>query len=502
MNRSRIVLRSIIATYVYFIVQMGVTFITVPIALHHVGETEYGRWVGLGSIAGWAGLAEVGVSGLLIAKLSRRFENNELTNAARELWHGLVIAAISAIVGAVVLAAVGVIFVWSAPESFRLSRLPFFAIACLAGGVACSQFANALAALQHARLSPVSTALAGIVASVVSLAASICLLPWLGAAALAVGQLARAFLYAAPLAVWNSRFLLAHLPSLRFDRAFFIPFLSAGASGLGVRWLQCLLGTFDIFTVSMLRGPDRAAMYANTAKPVGMAVGMSSSFGSAIMPSFSRYSAGRGGAAAYGVFMASARTVLAVCGGLAMVFVGAYAPLLSAWIGPDFVLAPPLVVAIAVAAVAQAWLGFVSFLFGGTGRFTTANIILLVEGITRIGLMTVGMFTGGIFGMAVCAALTQVVAVVWYAITVARLNGVSASWPSLAGLVAEFAVVAVSLSGASLLSNCQLPLAAAIACSGTLAAILFGFLTMREQNLRSFLIAATRQAFFPARNAT
>lgn len=499
MNRSRIVLRSIVATYIYFIVHMVVAFTVVPIALHEVGETEYGRWVGLGSIAGWAGLAEVGVSGLLIAKLSRHFERNELTNAAHELWHGLLIAALSAIVGAVVLAAVGAIFVWSAPESFRLSRLPFFAIACLAGGVAFSQFANALAALQHARLRPVSTTVAGIVASVAALAASICLLPWLGAAALAVGQLLRAVLYATPLAAWNAQFLFAHLPSVRFDRASFFPFLSAGASGLGVRWLQCLLATFDVFTVSMLRGPDPAAMYANTAKPVGMAVGMSASFGSAIMPSFSRYSAGRGGAAACGVFMASVRTVLAVCGGLAMAFVGAYAPLLSAWIGEEYLLPTHVVVAIAIAAVAQAWLAFVSFLFGGTGRFTTANIILLVEGIARIALMTAGMFVGGIFGMAVCAAVTQLGAVVWYAVTIARLNGVSASWPALAGLVAEFAVVAIALTGAMFVSQSRLPLATSIACSGCLALILFAFLTLREHTLRTFLVAAARQALRPAR---
>lgn len=498
MNRSRVVLRSIVATYIYFAVQMVVTFTAVPIALHHVGETEYGRWVGLGSIAGWAGLAEIGVSGLLIARLSRRFENGDLAIAAWELWHGLMIAALSAIVGAVILMAVGAIFIWTAPGSFRLTRLPFFSVACLAGSVAFSQFANALAALQHARLRPVSTTIAGIVASVVSLGASISLLPWLGAAALAVGQLARAVLYALPLAVWNWRFLLSHLPSHRFERATLAPFLSAGVTGLGVRWLQCVLGTYDVFSVSMLRGPDPAAMYANTSKPVGMAVGMSSSFGSAIMPSFSRYLAGRGGAAAYGVFIASARTVLAVCGGLAMAFVGAYSPLLAAWIGDDFVLPPHLVVAISIAAVAQAWLAFVSFLFGGTGRFTTGNVILLVEGIARIALMTVGMLTGGIFGMVVCAAVTQLIAVVWYAVTVARLNGVSPSWADLGGLVAEFALVGSALSGAALVSQYRLPLVPAIACSGGLAVLLFTFLTLRERSLRSFLLAAARQALRPA----
>jgi O-antigen/teichoic acid export membrane protein len=498
MNRSRIVLGSIVATNVYSVVQMAVTFTTVSVTLAHVGEMEFGRWIGLGSIAGWAGLADVGVSGLLIAKLSRHFENNEHTYAARELWHGLAIGALSAIVGAALFGVVAVIFAQSAPESFRLSHGPYLAIGCLAGSVALSLFGNTLAAFQNAQLRPVASTVVNIAASLGGMAASISLLAWLGVSALAVGQLLRSIIYATPLATWNLRFLLMHPQSLRFDRASFRSFLNAGASGLAVRWLQCLLGTYDVFAVSMLRGPAAAALYANTARPVGMAVGMSSGFGSAIMPSFSRYTAGRSGAAAYGVFIASARTVLAVCGGLAIAFVGAYAPLLTAWIGEEFVLPPHLVVTISIAAVAQAWLAFVSFLFGGTGQFTTANVILLVEGIARIALMTIGMYLGGIFGMAISAAFTQVVAVVWYAVAIARLNGVSASWPALAELVAEFVVVAVALSGASLVSQSGLPLAAAVACSGFLAVVLFCSLTLREQTLRTFLLAAARQALRPA----
>ena len=502
MNRSHIVLRSIVGTYVAFAVQMGVTLTVIPLALQQLGETEYGRWVGLSAISGWATIADMGVSGLLIAYLSKSFERNDLAQAARVLWHGLIIAAGSAVLGAAILGLATAVAMRTTPDSFQLSQTPVAAVICLTAAISLSQLGNAFASLQHARLRPVTTAAVGIVASLGSLAASIALLPTLGATALAVGQLTRGLLYATPLAVCNARFLIEHLNSTRVDRAAFRPFFFAGLTGMAVRWLQGILGTYDVFSVSTLYGPDQAALYANTTRPAGMAVGLSSSFGSAIMPSFSRYSTSRSADESQRVFLSCVRMVLAVCGALAMAFVVAYRPLLTSWIGPEFVLPPLIVAAVAVAAVAQAWLGFVSFVFGGTGHLVPANLILFIEGVVRLALMTVGLFLGGVLGLALAAAITQTAAGLSYVRTLARVHGIPTPWRALLGLVGEFVLIAAALLGAALYSRNSLSLVPSLFAATAAAGFLLAFLTCRERELRTFLITAIRQALWPARIAT
>jgi O-antigen/teichoic acid export membrane protein len=261
--------------------------------------------------------------------------------------------------------------------------------------------------------------------------------------------------------------------------------------------LQSILGTFDVFSVTTLRGPDQAALYANTARPVGMAVGLTSSFGSAIMPSFSRYASGKSSEASQRVFVACSRTVLAACGALAIAFVVAYNPLITAWIGAEFVLPPYLVSAIAIAAVSQAWLGFVSFLFGGTGHVTSANVILVIEGLIRIVAMFAGLFFFGFVGLALAAAITQAIAAISYARSLAIINGLRIDWPSLAGLAGEFLVISGTLACAAALSQRPMPLLQAVAMGGLAAVALFGFFALRERELRTFLFTAMRQALGP-----
>jgi O-antigen/teichoic acid export membrane protein len=495
MNRSRVAIRSLIGSYMTLAVQMAVTLTVVSIAVKSLGENEYGRWVGLSSIAGWAALTDLGIGGMLTFHLSKLLEKRDLPQAAGILWHGLIISAVSGFVAFIVLGVVAVTAIWLQPDSFQLSRTPLLAAGLLAVSVPVTQLGTALAALQHARLRPLSSAAVSVVAALGSLAMSVALLPLLGATALAVGQFTRGVLMAGTLGVFNVRFLRNHLPSLAVNWEMFRPFLVTGFTGVANRWLQGILVTYDAFSVSLLCGPAQAAVYANTARPAGMATGLAAAgFGPAIMPLFSRFSTTRSVGEAQRVYVTCVRLVLAVCAALAIGFVFAYRPLITAWIGKEYVLPPQIVAVVAMAAVAQAWFGFATYLFGGSGHFLPANKLMLIEGLLRGSFMTAGVMIGGLFGLAVALAVTQAFAVIGCVGLLARVNGVAMPWKALVTVAAEAVAVASILALAAVYASNQLRLLEALLAGATGAVLLLSVFTLREATLRCFVMEAINQA--------
>jgi O-antigen/teichoic acid export membrane protein len=469
---------------------MTVTLTIVPLGIKHLGENEYGRWVGLNSMSGWAALTDLGVAGMLVFHLSKCIEQKNLSQAALMLWHGLILSAGTAILGAVVLSVTTSAAIWTNPNSFKLAQLPFLSMACLTTAVALSQLGNALSALQQATLMPMANAFVSIIASIGSLLTCVALLPTLGAAAFAVGQLVRSLLQVVPLAFWNIRFLISNLPSVSLDRKTFIPFFAAGILGMANRWLQGILVNYDAFSISIIEGPAQATHYVNTSRPASMATGLSSSLGTALMPLFSRHYATNSPCNSHRVYLACVRMELAVCSALAIAFVCAYRPLIARWIGPEFVLPPVLVAAISLAAVAQAWLGFASYLFGGSGHFVLANKLLLVEGLIRGASMTLAALVFGILGLTLAAAVTQLVAVMCHVYAMSRFSSTPVHWGSLASLSFDITVVACFLLIAAFVDYGSESLTFSILLGGSAGLILLLFIICRDRELREALLRA------------
>jgi O-antigen/teichoic acid export membrane protein len=270
-----------------------------------------------------------------------------------------------------------------------------------------------------------------------------------------------------------------------------------GTLGLAVRWVQSILKTFDVVCVSTTQGPGAAAIYANTARPTGMATGLADAFGGALLPAFTRFLAREQGPPAFKLFLNSLRLTLIMAGSLAISFVSVRRQFLTAWVGVHFILPTPLTLAIAAAAIASTALAFASYTFGSTGRLVQAHGLMCVEGTARIVLMACGAYLFGSLGLAVAATPTPLVATILLLVGMARFTGVridAAEWLTLA---VDVALIIVGLAAASLMPEIplqlwQIPLFAAV-CGGLVMFVL----TLRSAALRQMLLEVAH-AVLPA----
>ena len=305
-----------------------------------------------------------------------------------------------------------------------------------------------------------------------------------------MGLLVRGAVTLLPLAIYNAVFLSGHGAGggVSFDLVRCRSFAMLGTLGLAVRWIQSILGTFDVVCVSTTQGPGAAALYANTARPTGMATGLANAFGGALLPAFTRFLAREQGPPAFRLFLNSLRLTVIMAGALAISFVSVRRQFLSAWVGPHFVLPTPLTLAIATAAITRTALAFASYMFGSTGRIVQAHGAMCVEGAARIALMACGAALFGSLGLAVAATPTPLVATILLLQAMARFTGVrvgAAEWLTLA---ADAALIVAALVAASMIPDVplrvwQIPVVAAAFGGAALV-----MLTLRSSPLRQLLL--------------
>jgi O-antigen/teichoic acid export membrane protein len=327
---------------------------------------------------------------------------------------------------------------------------------------------------------------------------------------LAIGLLVRSGVTLIPLAIYNAFYLSGHGASggVWLDLGRCRSFAVLGTLGLAVRWVQSILGTFDVVCVSTTQGPGAAALYANTARPTGMATGLANAFGGALLPAFTRFLAREQGPPAFRLFLNSLRLTVIMAGSLAISFVCVRRQFLTAWVGAHFILPTPLTLAIATAAIASTALAFASYMFGSTGKLVQAHGLMCVEGVVRIALMALGASLFGSLGLAVAATPTPLIATSLLLVGMARFTDVrihAAEWLTLA---VDVALILAGLAAASMLPEIplhvwQIPLVAA-ACGGVALLVL----TLRSAPLRQLLLevahavlpAAVRQVLPPVVN--
>ena len=477
MSRHISVVVALACNYLAIACLIGCSLAIVPIAIRHLGEVGYGTWLGLTALSAVGGIADMGVSGVLVVRLSRALEQARHADARSELLNGLAVSALSSIVG-------GVLVLCS------IAGHNVIIAAIVAVSAAMSQFAVSLTALPTSQLRPIVTGVIGMAAPVAWLVTSGLLLPHWGFMAMAAGLLVRSAVTLVPLAVYNAAFLIGHGPSdgVAFDQARCRSFAMLGTMGLAVRWIQSVLGSFDLVCVTTAQGPGAAALYANTARPTGMATGLANAFGGALLPAFTRFLAREQGPPAFRLFLNSLRLTVIMAGALAISFVSVQRQFLTAWVGSQFILPTPLVLAIAAAAIASTALAFASYMFSSTGRLMSAYGVMIVEGALRIVLMACGAYVFGSLGLAVASAPTPLVATVLLLVGMARFTGVrirAVEWLSLA---TDMALIIAGLAVASMLPEFplrvwQIPLVAAFCGGAALLAI-----TLRSSPLRQLLL--------------
>jgi len=316
---------------------------------------------------------------------------------------------------------------------------------------------------------------------------------------LAIGLLVRSGVTLIPLAIYNAFYLSGHGASggVSLDLGRCRSFAMLGTLGLAVRWIQSIQGTFDVVCVSTTQGPGAAALYANTARPTGMATGLANAFGGALLPAFTRFLAREQGPPAFRLFLNSLRLTVIMAGALAISFVSVHRQFLTAWVGSHFLLPTPLTLAIATAAIASTALAFASYMFGSTGKLVQAHGLMCVEGAIRIALMAVGAFLFGSLGLAVAATPTPLVATILLLMGMARFTGVRIHAAEWLTLVADVALIIVGLAAASMMPEFplkvwQIPLVAAVG-----GGVALSVLTLRSTPLRQMLLEVAH-AVLPA----
>ena len=499
MSRHVSVIASLAYNYLAMASLIVCSLAIVPIAIRYLGDVGYGTWLGLTALAAVGSMADMGVSGVLVVRLSQALEQARDGEARAELFNGLAVSALSSIVGGLIVLGSILAAEKLSPGSFATSGHNLFIAVAVAITAAMSQFSVSLTALPTSQLRPIVTGAIGIAAPIAWLLASWLLLPRFGVMGLAIGLLVRSGVTLIPLAIYNAFYLSGHGASggVSLDLGRCRSFAMLGTLGLAVRWIQSIQATFDVVCVSTIQGPGAAALYANTARPTGMATGLANAFGGALLPAFTRFLAREQGPPAFRLFLNSLRLTVIMAGALAISFVSVHRQFLTAWVGSHFLLPTPLTLAIATAAIASTALAFASYMFGSTGKLVQAHGLMCVEGAIRIALMAVGAFLFGSLGLAVAATPTPLVATILLLMNMARFTGVrihAAEWLTLA---VDVALIIVGLAAASMMPEFplkvwQIPLVAAV-CGGVTLLVL----TLRSAPLRQMLLEVAH-AVLPA----
>jgi O-antigen/teichoic acid export membrane protein len=499
MSRHRTVVASLICNYAATACQVICGLAIVPMSIHYLGEEGYGTWLGLTALGAIGGLADMGVSGVLVVRLSRALGVGRQDDASAELLSGLAVAAVSSVIGGMLVLGAVVGAGRLSPGSFTVSTHVGVTAAALAVAAMLSQFSMSLTALPTAQLRPFVNGLVAIAMTISWLFTSWLLIPRLGMAGLAAGFLIRATVAFVPLGIYNAWFLLhaggGRGPVLDLGRC--RSFAMLGTAGVAVRWIQSVLGTFDVVCVSTTQGPAAATSYANTSKPTTMATGLANAFGGALLPAFTRFLAREQGLPAFELFLNSLRLTVIVAGSLAIAFAGVRRQFITAWVGPHFILPIPLTVAIAVAAISSSALAFASYMFGSTGQLMRAQVVMAVEGVIRVALMAGGVAFAGSLGMAMCAVPTPFAVTAVLLCEMARFTNVRIPIEDWLALVVDLALIVTGLVAVSLLPVVplhpwQIPLAAA--AFGGLALTV---LALRSAPLRTLLFD-TAHAVLPS----
>jgi len=490
MSRHGKVIASLACNYVATACQIACGLAIVPIAIRHLGDDGYGTWLGLTALASVGGFAELGVSGLLVVRLSRALEQARYGEARAELFNGLAVAGVASVVGGLIVLAAVLGAARLSPQSFAASSHELLLAVAIAVTSILSQFSISLTALPTSQLRPLVTGLVGIATPLAWIVTSGLLLPRLGIVGLAAGLVIRALVAFVPLSIYNAVFLASAVAGerVRLDVSRCRSFAIFGTTSLAVRWVQSVLAGFDVLWVSTTQGPAAATLYANTARPTGMATSLANAFGGALLPAFTRFLAREQGEKAFRLFLNSLRLTIITGGALAIGFMSVRRQFLTAWVGAHFILPVPLSVAIAGAAIAATALAFASYLFGSTGRMVQSHGIMCLEGAVRIALMACGAYGFGSLGLAVAATPTPLVATILLLLGMARFTGVrvrAAEWLALAtdGVLIIAGLVAASMLPELPLQVWQIPVAAA-ACGGAALTVL----TLRSTSLRQLLL--------------
>jgi len=392
-----------IANYAGQIVSLGTGFFLTPFVLHHLGQTQYGLWILVGSVVAYGSLLDLGIWGALVkyvAEFRARGENEQTRRLiATALWVyvllGLAVIAASALIAPIF----PVMF--NVPESERATGSWLVMIMGISIGLSipCSAQAAVLRGLQRYDLVNVIASL-GILSSAI---ATVAVLQFGGdVLGMALVSIPITIFVQIPAIV----FVRIVAPDLRFGYG--RPSLKMVRSVVGFSaslFMQQISARLQTKTDEIVIGGflpiSAVAPYAVARRLSDVAELLTDQFTKVLLPLVSQLDAESDSGRVREVYLAGSRIALGVSLPIAAVLLLLGRQLLNAWVGEGYADYDYLLVILTVATVAGSSQGPGATVLQATARHRPIAIVALVSSVANLVLSLILVRPFGLIGVAI-----------------------------------------------------------------------------------------------------
>lgn len=96
MNREKILIKQVSSSFIFKILAMGLSYLSIPLFLKYLGNRDYGLWMTIFSIVSWINTFDLGIGNGLRNKLSENLAKKDYINAKEYITTGYIILSIIA----------------------------------------------------------------------------------------------------------------------------------------------------------------------------------------------------------------------------------------------------------------------------------------------------------------------------------------------------------------------------------------------------------------------
>ncbi len=400
--RRRVLLGSA-ANYAGKVFTLVVWFLLTPFMLHHLGPTDYGLWVLVGSVSGYGSLLDLGIGGAVIKYVAEHkargeiLEARELVATALQLYVGLGAVAVAA--GAV--AAVLFPHVFTVPPHQRslAAWLVFFSFASI--GVALPS-STATAVLRGLHRWDVTNLLAIVGTTVSALATIVILTLGGGLLGLVLSGIVITVAMLLP-AIWAVHRVAPEIP-LTFRGGNRAQVRRVFSFSLSV-FIVDVAGRVQMKTDEIVIGavlPLRSVTPYSLARRLGdLPRILTDQFMKVLLPIASELSSENDSARLQTLYITSMRLTLAICMALGVTLCFLAAPLLGAWVGEQYRSYAYLVVILTAATIVDTSQWPAASVLQGMARHQPLAVMAVGSALANLGLSIVLAHRAGLGGVAV-----------------------------------------------------------------------------------------------------
>jgi hypothetical protein len=411
-SRRRAAYAILIGGYINIGVVIVQGLLLVPLYLQYVGPQLYGAWLGSGDILGWLAVIDMGLASLMIQRIGAAYGRSDRQLISQYLTTGLVTQMALVILlftGAVVISrwVPGLMGVEGKGANVLAGCI---VLAGAASGI--NILNNGVAGFAIGLQRPVFMSVATLTGAVCGIAITIWLLliDW-GLWAIPIGWVFRdgftlvgntiyaVFLYRAEVHV-----------SLRLSRQVLRDFGTVSPPMFLAKLGGAFAGRSEAALIAIFIKPELATVYVLTRRAADILRMLLDRFGAATFAGFANLIGTGHRARAADVYKEIMDLFAPVAIFSISIYLSANQTFMSLWVGNDFYGGELLTTLIGLSVLVSAGSNLVNYLYSATGKIARGSMVLLVEGLVRLGLMGLLLWWLKLPGLPIAIILTGAVA--------------------------------------------------------------------------------------------